>query len=123
MYTGIYIVLFTLFVNVREQLRSCEASDTAVIHECQEKVITCHKELLNLIFKTIEWRQKFEEKLTIIESDIHRMQYRLMTYTESERKLREELKYLHQQVSENNSFNKIMIFDILCLMGKYRHAQ
>lgn len=128
MYTEMYIVLFILFVNTREQLRSCEASDVKSINESQKEAITCREELLHdITFKMIEWKHKFEEKLAIIENDIRILQYSLMTNNENEKELKEELIkefiYLQKQELENSNFNRIMIYNILCLMGKYSHTQ
>jgi len=119
MYTGMCIVLFMLFVIVREQLQSCEASNIKVADESLKEKISCRDELLNdIIFKMIEWKQKCEEKLAIIEGDIREIQFNLKANTESERKLKIESMRLHKQELENSNFNRIMIYDLFCLMGK-----
>jgi len=119
MYTGTCIVLFMLFVIVREQLQSCEGSNIKVADESLKEKITCRDELLNdIIFKMIEWKQKCEEKLAIIEGDIRGIQFNLKANTENERKLKIELMHLHKQELENSNFNRIMIYDLLFLMGK-----
>lgn len=71
-----------------------------------------------------EWREELKElekKLTVIEDDIRGVEFNLMTNIESERNLIKELIHHHNQELENSNFKRIIIYDILCLMGKYRH--
>lgn len=122
MYTGTYIVLFVLFVNVKEQLRNCETCDVKDVRESQNKMITREKLLNDIIFKTLEWKHKFQEKLNRIESKICTIQYNLMANIENEKILRKEPIYLRKEELENSYFNRVMIYNILCFIGKYYHT-
>lgn len=118
MYTGMYIVLlFILFINIKEQLQSCKASDIKVADKF-EKEKSCQEELNGVISKMLDWKQKFEAKLAIIEGDIHGIKFNLISNIENERKLKIELLHLYKQQLESSNFNRIMIYDLLCLMGK-----
>ena len=111
------VLLFILFINMKEQLQSCKASDVKVADKC-EKQKSYQKELNNVISKMLDWKHKFEAKLATIESDIHRIKFDLISNIENERKLKIELLHLYKQQLENSNFNRIMIYDLLCLMGK-----
>lgn len=128
MYAG--IVLFILFVTMKEQLRSCKAD--MKVESQREETISQDDFLDDMIFKMIIWRQKFEKKMTIMENNIRRIHHTLLTYIEREKLLINGFLHLQKSVLKNNDnnnilnnniFNKITMYDILCFIGKYRYTQ